>query len=209
MAELQPISASTPVVFSKSFPSEALRRFAAIAPFFAQASSAVGAPRQKLLLAGVLAHQAGVSPRTLRRWRRAYKRCGLAALSKIVRADKGRPRFGLACGDFLLRVGLSSSQRGRLRPTAAAVYRAYISEASWRRAHAGREVAGNIFSKVKYSAWIDGAGRLRPDAMMPEISCQTIRYWFRRLPEIAVFLDQEVSRKPHTIGPRGSRGRKE
>ena len=196
---------NTPVaILDKSVPAEALRRFEKIAPLAAPASFPAVATqfrRQKMLLAAVLARQAGVSVRTIQRWRHVYKIGGLAALAKIARADKGRPRFNRAGADFLLRIALSNPQSGYLRPTAASVHRAYLSEASWRRAHAGCKVAGD-FERVKYSAWLDGAGRLRQDATMPEISYETVRIWLRRIPEVAGFL---LRSDPNT--PKGANGK--
>jgi|CZKX01.1.fsa_nt_gi hypothetical protein len=195
---------NTPVaILDKSVPAEALRRFEKIAPLAAPASFPAVATqfrRQKMLLAAVLARQAGVSVRTIQRWRHVYKIGGLAALAKIARADKGRPRFNRAGADFLLRVALSNPQSGCRRPTAASVHRAYLSEASWRRAHAGRKIAGD-FERVKYAAWLDG-GRLRQDAIMSPVVYETIRVWLRRIPEVAGFL---LRSDPST--PKGANGK--
>jgi len=180
-------------------PPEALRRFTKIAPFAAPSCFPVVARQfqgRKMLLVETLARQAGVSVRTIRRWRKLYTLGGLAALARASRADKGRPRaLNGAATEFLLRVLLRNPQTGPFRPSVASVYRAYQEERAWRAAHIGKALGQ--FELRKLAVWADG-GVLRLDSAMPKLSYETLRVWLRRVPELANFFLNT---------PKGAKGR--
>jgi hypothetical protein len=183
----------------------ASRRFSAIAPFATPAEFPLVSAQfkgRRVLLARTLAQQAGRSQSTIYKWRRLWRDGGLAALEPRKRSDRNQPRrLNPAGAEFLLRIMLSCPQTGCLRPTAASVYRAYVMEAAWRSANVGERLGE--FAIRKYGPWADSAGRLSPDAVLPNITYETGRYWLRKLPELARFLSNPQRRAPQGAAREG------
>jgi len=128
-------------------------------------------------------------PSTVYRWLKLYKDNGLAALVDKDRADKGRPRaLNDAALDFLLAAALPrKGAYGTL--SVAEIYRAYKEERTWRAANAATPLGE--FELHKYRRYLDGAGRLTPDAQLPAASANTFRNWYNRIPEVVKVLGRD------------------
>jgi transposase InsO family protein len=123
-----------------------------------------------------------ITVRTIYRWLLAWREGGLPALVRKDRADKGLPkRLTDAARDLLLSVAMPRrGAYGALR--VAEMWRVYEEERAWRRAHAGR--AMGEFEQDKYAQYLDEEHKLTAEAQLPQISYETFRVWFNRIPDM-------------------------
>jgi transposase InsO family protein len=123
-----------------------------------------------------------ITTRTIYRWLLAWQKGGLPALVRKDRADKGLPkRLTDAARDLLLSVAMPRrGAYGALR--VKEMWRVYEEERAWRAAHAGR--AMNDFEQDKYAQYLDAENRLTAGAQLPQISYETFRVWFNRIPDM-------------------------
>jgi hypothetical protein len=170
----------------------AAKRMAAIDPLLSPANYALLWSQHGHSKMAVTKHLASIhktSERTLRHWLALYKDGGLPALVRKDRTDKGRPRkLNDAALDFLLAAALPrKGAYGTL--SVAEIYRAYNEERQWRQANA-TEPLGE-FELRKYARYLDGDGRLTPQAQLPAASAETFRNWYNRIPEVVRVLGRE------------------
>ena len=126
------------------------------------------------------AHQ--VKDRTIYRWLQAWKKGGLPALVRKDRSDKGLPRLMTPAARDLL-IALAMPQRGAYGALRVAeMWRVYGEERSWRASHTGRKMGD--FERDKYGKYVGTDGILTAAAQLPEISYETFRVWFNRIPEM-------------------------
>lgn len=175
---------------------EAERRFSAIEPLIIPAKYPLlwtEHRQSKLAVIAYLATQHQVKPRTLYSWLSRWKKGGLPALVAKDRADKGHPRiFNNAALDFILAAALpKKGAYGCL--TVAEIYRAYTEERDWRAAHATHifDNTSGEFEARKYKRYLDGSGRLSPQAQLPDASYETFRSWFTRIPEVVKVMQRD------------------
>jgi transposase InsO family protein len=127
--------------------------------------------------------------RTIYRWLEAFKVSGLPGLVRKGRADKGTPRLMTdAARDLLLTLALPQrGSYGALR--VAEMWRIYQEEREWRASHAGRVLGA--FDQGKYARYLDEDNKLIPAAQLPEVSCETFRTWYNRIPEMVRDMGRE------------------
>ncbi len=162
---------------------EAERRYSAIEPLlqpdrcpllYAQHGS-------KGVVVAWLCGQYEVKRATLYLWLAKYKLGGLPALVTKDRADKGISR-SLNRAAMELLVGLSLPQKGsRGTYSVAEMLRNYEDERTWRAANAARRLTD--WECKKYGPYVNEDGKLRPEVQLPEVSRETFRRWFERIPE--------------------------
>ena len=147
-----------------------------------------------------LAKLHAVKVRTIYRWLDAWKAGGLPALVRKDRADKGMPKLLSAAARDLL-IALAMPQRGAYGALRVAeMWRVYCEELTWRAAHVGRRLGD--FDRGKYAGYVDTAGMLAPEAQLPQISYETFRVWFNRIPAMVRDLARsgnETYRNRHDI----------
>lgn len=187
VVEMQPSAADSQMVLALTAPvgpnlsvddrAEAERRYGVIEPLLNPARFGLlysMYPTMRALIA-YLADAHDVKPRTLYHWVSLFRKDGLPGLVNRDRSDKGTARaMNPAAMEYL--VALSTGHW-----TLAEMFRAYCEEREWRAANAGRRM--NDVMSVKYARHIDEDGRLRTSAQLPEISRETLRRWFDRVPE--------------------------
>jgi len=164
---------------------EARRRFEIIEPLlspekFTGIWAECGGKRTAVV--ELLAKQHDIGARTIYGWLKAWKVNGVTGVVRKDRADKGQPRaLNGAAMDFLLAAALPrKGSYGAL--TVQEIYRAYEEERVWRASHAGR-LPGD-FERGKYARYLEGNGCLASAAQLPAVSCETMRVWFNRIPEV-------------------------
>jgi transposase InsO family protein len=129
-----------------------------------------------------LAKQHKVKTRTLYRWLQAWKAGGYPALVRKDRADKGStPRMNEAARELLIKLATpQAGVYGTLR--VREMFRAYEEERDWRAAHVSSPVGDS--ARDRYARYIDPEGKLLGAALLPQISVETFRLWFNRIPEM-------------------------
>ena len=127
-----------------------------------------------------LGRQHKVKRSTIYLWLQKFSVGGQPALVTKDRADKGTSRrMNLAAMELL--VALSMPRKGSYGVySCAEMLRHYQDEREWRASHNGRM---NDFACAKYGRYVDEDGRLRPEAQLPQVSRETFRRWFERIPE--------------------------
>jgi len=122
----------------------------------------------------LLAEKEGVAWAVLYRWLRCYRKSGGQdkSLGPMARSDAGRPRIVTpAARAFIGGCALpKAGEHGLL--SMAEIERRYAEELSWRLANRGR-VLGPV-DAANYAPWLDSAGCLRADAMLPPINYRTL-----------------------------------
>ncbi|MGA2328126.1 MAG: helix-turn-helix domain-containing protein [Bryobacteraceae bacterium] len=178
--------------FTEEDREQALQRYAVIEPLlfperFEKLWSDAGGRKGSMV--GALCKQHQVSRTTLYLWLDSWHQNGLAGLARKSRRDAGQPRsLNPAALDFLIAAALPCKGiYGRL--SVKEIYRAYQEEREWRKCHAGYIVAE--FEQSKYARYLDAAGRLSQDALLPESSYETFRNWHDRIPEVLRIYAQE------------------
>ena len=138
--------------------------------------------KTKADLVAYLCTQHDIKPRTIYTWMQLWKSGGLPALVSKDRSDKGTSRaLNNAAKDFLLAAALPrKGVYGVL--SVREIFRAYEEERAWRAANFGKVM--DDFSADKYARYLDEDGKLRETALLPEVSRETFRIWFNRIPEI-------------------------
>jgi hypothetical protein len=194
--ELNPSDSPGQLALSLTFPSgmnlstadqqEAERRYVIIEPLVkSEAFQPLWAQfgQSKTEVVQFLASQHKTTPRTIRRWLQRYnERGGLPALAPRDRADKGLPRKpNKAALDFL--VAAASPLYGSYGELSVReIHRAYGEERAWRASRAGKPMGE--FETVKYAPYLDEKGKLSTAAQLPELSYNTMRRYFDRIPEV-------------------------
>ena len=171
---------------------EAERRYTVIEPLVAPEKYAalwLSHANRKLALVEWLAGQHKTAARTIYHWMQAWKAGGLPALVTRDRADKGRPRvFNQAALDFILAAALPrAGSYGAL--SVREIHRAYEEERAWRASHAAARLGE--FELRKYTRYLDGSGKLRPEAQLPGAAYETFRTWFAKIPEVVRVMARE------------------
>jgi transposase InsO family protein len=169
---------------------EAERRFRAIEPLVNPEKFPllmVQFPRKRDLLP-FLAQQASaelkrqVKVRTVYEWLQRWQKGGLPALVRKDRADKGHARAMNDAAKALL-LKMSIPQRGVYGVLRVAeMWRLYQEERAWRDAHVTKPMGE--FERDKYAQYLDAEDRLTPAAQLPQVSYETFRVWFNRIPEM-------------------------
>ncbi|MDE2097828.1 MAG: hypothetical protein KGL39_11315 [Patescibacteria group bacterium] len=171
---------------------EAEKRYSVIEPLVVRDKYALlwtQCRQSKMAMVEYLVKMHQVKQRTVYHWLKLFKEGGLPALVTKDRADKGIPRvLNNAALDFLLAAALpKKGSYGTL--SVAEIFRAYQEERAWRSAHAGCPLGE--FDIKKYARYLDGFGRLKPDAQLPDASPETFRNWFHRIPEVVRVMARE------------------
>lgn len=181
------LSLTAPPIGSNLTPAdqeEAERRFRVIEPLVNQDRGLWARYGQrKTRLVEFLAGQHKTTPRTIYRWLDRWDAGGLPALAPKDRSDKGlrRKPNDAAAVDFLL-AAASPKQGSYGTLSVAEIYRAYQEEKAWRAAHAGKALGE--FEIRKYARYLGEDGKLSPKVQLPELSYDTLRRYFGRIPEV-------------------------
>jgi hypothetical protein len=164
---------------------EAERRFRIIEPLATPATYRglwAQSGQSKTEVVKFLALQHKTTGRTIYRWFQRWSDGGLPALAPKDRSDKAQPRKpNPAALDFLL-AAASPRQGAYGELSVREIHRAYQEESAWRAAHAGQPLGE--FESHKYSRYTDEKGKLSTAAQLPELSYDTMRRYFYRIPEV-------------------------
>jgi transposase InsO family protein len=163
---------------------EATRRFGVIEPLLNREKYHflyVQYPRRGELVQ-YLAGLHSTTLRTVYRWLAAWEAGGLPALVRRDRSDKGFPKLLSDAARDLL-ISLAMPRRGVYGALSVAeMWRVYEEERAWRRAHTALPMGE--FERDKYARYLDEDNRLMATAQLAEISYETFRVWFNRIPEM-------------------------
>ena len=144
---------------------------------------------KKNALVDLVAVKHGVPRSTLHRWLSRFRTGAFADLERKTRCNVGRPLVLLvlngAAHDCILAAALPKpAAYGNF--SISEIAQAYFEERAWRAANAGRPL--NPSDAAEYRRYVDAAGKLRDDAMLPKASRQTIERHFHAIQEAVTLM---------------------